>query len=334
MTQTFTRAALSLLALVLLTGAAVAQDPGLPYPADSEASDQKAGSVLFYNAYTSDPTNPSAADTRVNITNINSQFSVAVHLFFVNAANCQVADSFICLTENQTASFLTSDLDPGTSGYIVAVASFSDGTPRLFNFLIGDEYVKYASGHTANLGAVAFSKLSPANIISSDGTLALLVFDGLNLSGSYNRAPRVVAVDNIPSRADGNDTLLILNAVSGNLGTTAGSLGPLFGILYDDAETPLSFTSVGGCQFRQSINNNFPRTAPRVETHIPSGRSGWLKINATTNVVGVLGAVINRGDGDAAFDGGHNLHHLTLMNVATLSIPLFPSNCPDDGVLR
>ena len=330
MTHTFTRAALSLLALILLTGAALAQDPGLPFPADSEASDQKAGSLLFYNAYASDATNPTASDTRINITNTNSQFSVAVHLFFVNAANCQVADSFICLTENQTASFVTSDLDPGTSGYIVAVATFSDGTPRQFNFLIGDEYVKYSSGHVANLGAVAFSKLNPGNVINTDGTLALLVFDGLNLPGSYNRAPRVVAVDNIPARADGNDTLLILNAVSGNLGTTAGSLGPLFGILYDDAETPLSFSSVGGCQFRQSINNTFPRTAPRVETHIPSGRSGWLKINATTNVVGVLGAVINRGDGNAAFNGGHNLHHLTLMNVATLSVPLFPSNCPDD----
>src|SRR5262245_10453930 len=164
MTHTITRAVLSLLALILFTGAALAADPGLPIPGTSEASDQKAGSLIFYNAYTSDPTNPNAADTRVNITNTNNQLSVAVHLFFVNGANCQVADSFICLTENQTASFLTSDLDPGASGYIVAVASFSDGTPRQFNFLIGDEYVKYASGHSANLGAVAFSKLTATNV--------------------------------------------------------------------------------------------------------------------------------------------------------------------------
>jgi hypothetical protein len=52
-----------------------------------------------------------------------------------------------------------------------------------------------------------------------------------------------------------------------------------------------------------------------------------LKISSSIGVP-LLGAVINRGTGAAAFSGGHNLHHLTLA-VTSLIIPVFPSNCPD-----
>jgi len=44
---------LASLALLLMTSAALAADPGLRYPWDSEISDQKAGSILFFNFYTS-----------------------------------------------------------------------------------------------------------------------------------------------------------------------------------------------------------------------------------------------------------------------------------------
>jgi len=332
MTHTFTRVALSLLSLFVLAGAAFAADPGLPFPATSEASDQKAGSLLYYNAYTSSATDPNAANTRINITNTNATTDVAVHLFFVDAALCVPADNFICLTANQTASFLTSDVDPGVSGYIVAVASDSNGLPIPFNFLIGDEYVEYASGHAANLGAIAFAKLSPVVTLNQDGNLAQLSFDG---AVDYNRAPRVVAIDSLGARADGNDTLLILNRVGGNLGTgaatlTGGGVGNLFGILYDDAETPLSFTFTANvCQFRSSISNSFPRTAPRVETVIPAGRTGWMKFYSLSDI-GIIGAAINRNAGGSdsnAFAGGHNLHHLRLTAAAQLIIPIFPPNC-------
>src|SRR5262245_55052246 len=104
MIHTFARIGLSLLALFVLAGAALAADPGIPYPSTSEASDQKAGSLLFYNAYTSSASAPDTANTRVNITNTSSVFPVSVHLFFVDGTTCSVADSFICLTANQTAS--------------------------------------------------------------------------------------------------------------------------------------------------------------------------------------------------------------------------------------
>src|SRR5262249_8965846 len=253
------------------------------------------------------------------------------HLFFVDGSNCSVADSFICLTRNQTSSFLTSDVDPGVSGYIVALATDTQGRPVNFNFLIGDEYVKFATGHAANLGAVAIAAPSAAEFapeVPATDPIITVPLDGA--PGHYGRVPRVLALDNIPARADGNDTLLILNRVGGNLAIGASTLGTLFGILYDDAETAASFSFSGSCQFRASITNNFPRTTPRVETFIPKGRSGWMKIFSLSNI-GILGAAINmntNADASAgAFNGGHNLHHLTLTAAESITIPVFPSGC-------
>src|SRR5205085_10560052 len=97
--------------------------PGLFFPSTGEVSDQKAGSVLVYNLYSSSIAAPSAQNTRIAITNTHPGLSIAVHLFFVDGATCSIADSLVCLTPNQTASFLASDIDPGTTGYIIAVAS-------------------------------------------------------------------------------------------------------------------------------------------------------------------------------------------------------------------
>ena len=301
--------------------------PGGIFPAAAEASDQKAGSVLVYNIYTSGATSGNTQNTRINITNTHLSLPAYVHLFFV-AESCAVADSYICLTGNQTASFLASDLDPGTTGYLVAIAVNAIGCPTSFNYLIGDEYVKFTTGHAANLGAIAFSQLA-GGLPVCDGTsnTAAINFDGI----SYNRTPATLALDNVGSRADGNDTLLILNRIGGNLGIGASSLGTLFGIFYDDAENALSFSVTGGCQLRNSITNNFPRITPRFETFVPAGRSGWLKVFNQTGAVGITGAAINFNPNAAssagAFNQGHNLHHLTLNNSMSYIIPVFPPSC-------
>jgi hypothetical protein len=303
--------------------------PGLFFPATAEVSDQKPGSVLVYNLYSSSSAAPSTQNTRISITNIHPSLAIAVHLFFVDGATCSIADSLVCLTANQTASFLASDIDPGTTGYIIAVASDRrTGCPINFNYLIGDEYVKLSSGHAANLAAESFAAL-PGGLPACDAlsVTALLAFDGV----SYNRAPRALAASNIPSRANGNDTMIVLNRFGGSLAASAATLTNLFGILYDDSENPLSFTfSPGTCQFRSSLTNNFPRTAPRFETFIPTGRSGWAKFYSLSDI-GLLGAQLNAnasaGASAGAFNQGHNLHKLTLTTAASLTIPIFPPNC-------
>jgi len=313
---------------VCLTADCPAVGPGSIFPPSSEVSDQKAGSVLFYNFYTSSASGPHAEDTRINLTNIHPVLSVRVHLFFVEGPTCSVADSVLCLTPNQTASFRASDLDPGTNGYIVAVAIDSQGCPTNFNYLIGDEYVKLSTGHAANLGAEAFSALAGGLPLCNENSVtAQLNFDGI----SYNRAPRVLALDNIPSRVGGNDTLLVINRFGGNLATGAARLGPIFGVLYNDTEQGFSFTfTPSTCQFRNSLTNSFPRTTPRIETVIPADRSGWMKLWSQGDEA-LLGAAINFNPNAAAvagaFNQGHNLHKLTLTTTAVLTIPIFPPSC-------
>ncbi|MGE0129514.1 MAG: hypothetical protein AB7U82_15665 [Blastocatellales bacterium] len=327
-----THSLLALFALVVMSASALAADPGLPYPASSEVSDQKAGSVLFYNYYTSAANEGGANsnNTRINITNTSALYDAFVHLFFV-ASDCSVADNFICLTANQTASFLASDIDPGTQGYLVAVASDPVlGCPYAFNYLIGDEYIKRQDGFSANLGAEAFSALYQGYLPGCDPSspTATLSFDG----AYYNQAPRVLAISNVGSRANGNETLLIINRFGGNLATGASSTGTIFGLFYDDAENSFSYTfPVAGCQIRGVLSDTFPRTVPRLSTIIPSGRSGWTKFYNLGSDVGLLGAVINKNEnaeGDSgAFNGGHNLHKLTLSTSNSLTIPVFPPSC-------
>jgi hypothetical protein len=303
---------------------------GNPFPEKSEASDDKAGSVLVYNFYTSNPISSNTTDTRFNLTNVSQTDSVAVHLFFVDGATCTVADSFVCLTKNQTTTFLASDIDPGTTGYMIAVATDCvTGCPIAFNCLIGDAFIKLDGKHAANLGAEALSALSskPA-VCDANSVMATLNFDGV----SYNRTPRVLAASNVPSRGDGNDTLMVLNRFGGDLTGAANTIGSVFGIFYDDTENALSFGFNAGCQLRSSITNNFPRLVPRFETFVPAGRSAWFKLWAANDAPGgIFGATINFNPNSKSspgvFNQGHNMHVLKLTTTSKLIVPIFPPSC-------
>src|SRR5262249_7045370 len=155
-----------------------------------------------------------------------------VHIFFIDGSSCSPADNVLCLTANQTASFTTGDLDPGTAGYIVAVATDENGCPIKFNYLIGDEYLKFASGHEGNLGAEVVGAIEDLRC-NDVSPLTTLNFNDIQ----YGRLPATIAVDNIQSRVDGNDTLVVINRPSGNLAIGADTLGTVGGIMYSDDET-------------------------------------------------------------------------------------------------
>lgn len=326
------QALFAICALVVMSLTAFAADPGLTFPTASEVSDQKAGSVLIYNYYTSAPASPNLTNTRFNITNTSTTSAAFVHLFFVEGSSCSVSDRYVCLTANQTLTFLASEQDPGTTGYLVALATDGVvGCPVSFNFLIGDEYVKTESGHQANLGAEALAALYEGVLPGCDGNSVTTVirFNGVAGAG-YNMLGFVLAVSNIGSILDGNNTRLVVNRIGGSLVSGASSIGSVFGILYDDQEQSHSWTAVWGCQRVIQLNNDFPKTAPRFDQVIPAGQSGWMKFWSTAGV-GILGAVINRnpnaGTASGAFNGGHNLHKLTLSAIDAYIVPVFPPSC-------
>ncbi|MEP7336731.1 MAG: hypothetical protein ABI977_03120, partial [Acidobacteriota bacterium] len=73
-----------------------------------------------------------------------------------------------------------------------------------------------------------------------------------------------------------------------------------------------------------------PRTVPRIETIIPAGRSGWMKIYSF-NDVPLFGAAIlanpDAATNPSVFSHGHNLHKLTLSAAGVLTMPIFPPSC-------
>ncbi len=322
----FTSILTALAFLMVMAIHSFAADPGVVFPVDGVVSDQKAGSILIYNVYSSSATSPATENTRINITNSSDTRDVAVHLFFIDGASCSPADSVICLTRRQTVSFRASEFDPGTMGYLVVVAIDNNGCPIVHNALIGDEYVKFSSGHEANLQAVA-AAAKTVPVCDGATTDVMLDFNGIQ----YDQLPQTVAIDNLVSRVDGNDTMLVLIRPSGNMGIGADAIGAITGILYNDAENAYSFTfSSGQCQVKFSINNSTPRTAPRFTTVVPSGRTGWMKMFNYSGAP-LLGAAINfnpaASASPTAFNQGHNLHIMRLANSASIRVPVFPPNC-------
>ncbi len=292
----------------------------------STLSDQKPSSLLIFNLYSSSSTDAGKQDTSLTITNTNISQAAFVHLTLVSDGG-SVADAFICLTSNQTVSFLASDIDPGVTGYAVAIATDRTGCPLSFNFLVGSEYVKLESGHSASFTAESHAALFNGRLpgCSATSTLATVPLDGI----LYNAAARVLAVDKIPSSADGNSTMLIINSLSGSLAVGVNTLRNIEGTIFDDTENGLQFTSVAKPQFRAILTDQLPVTVPKFSTFIPAGRTGWMRVMAREDLV-ISGAVINF-NSDAAtkknrFNGGHNLHALRYTS-GSFALPVFEPTC-------
>ena len=308
---TYLRLAAALAVLTLFSTVALAQ---LPTPVNSVMSDIKPGSVLFFPKYTSNPSSPQSGDTQINITNTSATTGVALHLFAIDGSTCSVADSFVGLTPNQTASFLVSDFDPGITGYMVVLVIGNDG-PGQFNFLIGSEYIRESDGRSAFLPAYTVARISNVpSVLDANGN-AILAFNGTE----YERLPNVLALDSFNSQTTDNTQVNILSPGNNLINGDSPGSNSLFTLVYDDAEHAFS-TSV-----RVVCYNTFNLTSLRVtggsggiNSVVPTGRTGWVRFS--TNSRPIMGAMLSRGP---VFTGGHNLHILGVMNSYSITVPNF-----------
>lgn len=299
-----------------------------PLPQPPNPCDANGGSVLLFPLYSSDAANNRNENTRFTLTNTNINTKVVVHLFLVDGASCTTSDAYVCLTQNQTATFLASDLDPGTTGYVVAVATNDQGCPISFNHLIGQADVRLASGHSGSYLAEQFRALYSGTLPGCDGNTA---FASIGLDGVNYEAPASqLAVPVLGSLADGNNPLLVLVRTGGNLGIGAFPLGSIFGVLYNDRENAFSFSfSSTACQFRQALTADFPRTAPRMNVVIPAGQTGWMRLGPMSGN-GVAGLLFNTNTNannlGSIFNSGVNLPKIRC-GTDSYTVPVFPPSC-------
>ncbi|NOT62869.1 MAG: hypothetical protein HOP19_21890 [Acidobacteria bacterium] len=303
----FFRSATVLTLFVLLSLVGWAQ---LPTPTNSVMSDIKPGSILFFPKYSSNPSSPQLGDTQINITNTSANRAVSLHLFAVDGSSCSVADSFVSLTANQTASFLMSDFDPGVTGYLMGVAS--DGGPTKSNFLIGSEYIRETDGRSGFLQAYTVAKISDDPAPDDGNGGAQLIFNGIE----YERLPSSVGLASFNSQVTDNTQINILSPSGNYIDSAAPSAASLFTLVYDDAERSLS-TSVRVICYT-TFNLSSLRVSGGLNNVVSAGRTGWIRFSNSARPI--MGAALTRGP---VFTGGHNLHILGLLNSYTITVPNF-----------
>ncbi len=286
---------LLLVTLTLLSAVALAQNPdGDPIGRGNEVHDQRAGSMLIYNYYTS--TMPVSADTRITITNTHETSGVYISLVFVEGGSGQPAPVWIYLDPAQTQSFLMSDNDPGISGYIIAFAADYQGIRLQWDYLMGTAAITLESGHRATLGALAV----PMNPSSTN----------------YAAAPRQLALDQIPSPADGVKQMLVINRIDGSLINGMPGIGSLECDLFNQYGARFNFTSRSfGPQARTYFYNlvDTEFTSANLYNYLPAGEYGWLRMRPT-EAGAITGAVLYFRESEgitAPYPGGYNLRHLT-----------------------
>ena len=285
-------------------------------------SDQKPGSVLFYQRYQSSLTNPNAENATLSLTNTSPTDSTKVRLFFINAADCQPYEQAVCLGPQQSVRFVMSEFDPLTTGYCVAVACDATGAPTQFNWLIGHLQLRQPSPvgqlFDTSLSALAVAKRTPGALAVSQSKAEMAFDDEM-----YDRLPNQLAADNVPSQA---------GTGSNALATRLTLYRPVANLAGGSTSVPVTFTAFN--ETGQSSAAAQPvscfgdvrlstlRFSPALATVLAVGRSGWVRI-ATNDQSPMLGAQFTSG----SYVSGAALRAISYATDYRISVPIKVPGC-------
>jgi hypothetical protein len=293
--------------------------PGDPIQYDTSPAYHRPGSLLIWPYYVSSTANP-LVDTRINLINFDDQRAAFVHLFFVDGVTCSVADRFICLTQAQRVSFNVRDEDPGVRGFLIAVAvNGVNGCPTQ-SLIYGDAFVRNGD-QVGAYQATHFAQLRPIQCDPNQSQVTLNL-DGLD----YSKAFGTVIIPTLVNPLQGTTTTVLVR-VGGDLHSTIGPIGTLFGVLYNDREDAVSYTLNGGCQYIFNFGQPDPRTVPRFNVFIPPGTTGWSRLWSVSNPQrGLAGIFLITAAGNENVRTGYSIPAGSLVN-SSFVMPLFPPSC-------
>lgn len=287
--------------------------------------DQKPGSVLFFNRYTSNASNPTRENSTINITNTSPTTQAFVRLFLVSGTTCQTTELQLCLAAQETVSLLMSDFDPGVKGYAMAVATNSQGQPIQFNWLTGNVVVKQTASNSGGpysslLGAVALAKRKDGVIPNVNG-LAEMIFDDVN----YDRLPGQIAFDSVPSQVGAaNLTVVSVYRPLTDFSSVPSAAVQITG--WSKNNSGVVATSAGNQNstcYTDVTMSTFRLQPTVINQFIPPGSTAWFAASAV-DLLPLMGAQFNTGE----FNGGNNARPLTFSAEYRIRIPVAVVTCP------
>lgn len=310
--------------------------PGIPQVGSnaprSAASSSKAGSLLFFQEFTSDANKPNDVNTLLTITNTNPRDAVSVRLYFIS--NCLAQEMPLTLVANQSRTFIASKDVPNKTGYVLAFAVNSQGLPTQFNWLIGNASLRDAAGHEASYNAFAVAKRSAGPVRFNDSSASAdLVFNDTD----YDRLPKLAAIDNLQNQdavfgPSFKTDVSVFSPLNDLTGTPANAI-QLLATIHDATGAAVVQQIDAACGLNAGVEQVW--TTPPFNSLITANQPGWATFAAKNNdnaSLPIIGLTLTDGV-NTTLHGARTMQTLERLDSFRITVPVKQPDNPVSDVV-